>query len=203
MCSSTVRLKQKQGSSDEHVYGGCQQQQAMPLFLKNSLIEEDVVLRTHSQRGTDDIHVSLNVSSINVGGAGCRREEAGQDGPAQRGNTYTACERDVSKQASGSRCEIEPHSRWAAICLDQLWVASSNMIHNDVNVCVHCGGFSRPVVPQEGRDLAFVEIDVETVDGWTGASTEHLHQVLDLNPHHQADGVGLEEQLACMARKKW
>lgn len=60
---------------------------------------------------------------------------------------------------------------------------------------VHGGGFSSPIVPQEGCDLALVEIDVETVDRWTRASVEHLHQVLDLHPQHLAQRIGLKEQL--------
>lgn len=60
---------------------------------------------------------------------------------------------------------------------------------------VHGGGFSSPIVPQEGCDLALVEIDVETVDRWTRASVEHLHQVLDLHPQHLAQWIGLKEQL--------
>lgn len=47
----------------------------------NSLFEEDVVLRAHPHGGADNVHVSLNVSSINVGRARRRREQAGQDGP--------------------------------------------------------------------------------------------------------------------------
>lgn len=67
---------------------------------------------------------------------------------------------------------------------------------------LHSGGFSSPIVAQKGRDLALVEIDVETVDRWTRASIKHLHQVLNLNPHHQAHWVGLKE-LTCMDRRAW
>ena len=54
---------------------------------------------------------------------------------------------------------------------------------------------------EEGRDLSFVEVDVETVDRGSRASVEHLHQVLDLHPQHQAHRVGLEEQLACIGKQ--
>lgn len=56
-------------------------------------------------------------------------------------------------------------------------------------------------MPQEGCDLALVEIDVETVDGRTRASIKHLHQVLNLHPQHQAYWVRLKEQLACVGEK--
>lgn len=69
--------------------------------------------------------------------------------------------------------------------------------HRDFVTSSHCGGFSGPVVPQEGRDLALVEIDVETVDSRTRAPVKHLHQVLDLHPQHQAQRVVLVEQLTC------
>lgn len=54
----------------------------------NSLFEENVVLRAHSQRGANCVHVRPNVTSINVGCAGCRREQASQDGPGRRRNTH-------------------------------------------------------------------------------------------------------------------
>jgi len=66
---------------------------------------------------------------------------------------------------------------------------------------LHSGGFSSPIVPQEGCDLAFIEIDAETVDSWTRSSIKHFHQVLDLHPHHQAHWVRLEEQLTCMRER--
>lgn len=56
---------------------------------RNSLIEEDVVLRAHPHRGTNDIHVSPNVSPINVGCTRCRREETSQDRPMQSRTTHT------------------------------------------------------------------------------------------------------------------
>lgn len=48
------------------------------------LFEEDVILRTHAHRGTDDVHISSNVSSIDEGSARCRREQASQDGPGKQ-----------------------------------------------------------------------------------------------------------------------
>ncbi len=62
-------------------------------------------------------------------------------------------------------------------------------------------GFSSPVVPQEGCDLALVETDVELVDSRTRASVKHLHQVLNLHSHHQAQGVALKEQLTCVSKQ--
>ena len=72
--------------------------------------------------------------------------------------------------------------------------------HRDLVASSHGGGFSGPVVPQEGRDLALVEIDVEAVDSRTRVPVEHLHQVLDLHPQHQAQRVALVEQLTCMRK---
>lgn len=51
---------------------------------------------------------------------------------------------------------------------------------------------------QEGRDLTFVEIDVQGIDGGTRSSIKYLHQVLDLHPHHQTQWVRFE-QLTCTA----
>lgn len=61
---------------------------------------------------------------------------------------------------------------------------SRNVSLGKSDFTVHGGGFSSPIVPQEGRDLALIEIDVEAVHSWTRASGKHLHQVLDLYPHH-------------------
>lgn len=59
----------------------------------------------------------------------------------------------------------------------------------------HGGGFPGSVVSQEGCDLSLVEGDAETVDGRARAPGKHLHQVLDLHPHHQPQRLGLKEQL--------
>lgn len=70
-------------------------------------------------------------------------------------------------------------------------------IHEFRNLSLHSCGFSCPVVSQEGRDLSLIEVDVETVDCWTRASRENLHQVLDLDSQDQAHRFGLKEQLTC------
>lgn len=66
---------------------------------------------------------------------------------------------------------------------------------------LHGGGFPSPVVPQEGCDLAFVEIDAEMVYSRTRTSRKLHHQVLDLNASLQAQWIGLKEHLTCMEKQ--
>lgn len=63
---------------------------------------------------------------------------------------------------------------------------------------VHCGCFSSAVVAQEGRDLALEETDAQGIDSGPRTSIKYFHQVLDLHPHLQAQGVRFE-QLTCTA----
>lgn len=51
---------------------------------------------------------------------------------------------------------------------------------------------------QEGCDLALEEIDVQGIDSGARASVKYLHQILDLHPHHQTQGVRFK-QLTCTA----
>lgn len=61
---------------------------------------------------------------------------------------------------------------------------------------VHGGGLARPVVAQEGGDLALVEADAEAVHGGPGAAAEHLDQVLDDDALHQVGRLCFEEGVA-------
>lgn len=61
---------------------------------------------------------------------------------------------------------------------------------------VHGGGLARPVVAQEGGDLALVEADAEAVHGGHGAAAEHLDQVLDDDALHQVGRLCFEEGVA-------
>lgn len=61
---------------------------------------------------------------------------------------------------------------------------------------VHGGGLARPVVAQEGGDLALVEADAEAVHGGPRAAAEHLDQVLDDDALHQVGRLCFEEGVA-------
>ena len=60
---------------------------------------------------------------------------------------------------------------------------------------VQSGGLPGPVVSQEGCDLALVEGDAQSVHGRLGAAAEHLDQVPDTHPLHQALRRRLEPRL--------
>lgn len=51
------------------------------------LLEKGVVLRAHSQRQTDGVHVCANVFAVNGGGAGGGRKHTRQDGPGRERQT--------------------------------------------------------------------------------------------------------------------
>lgn len=44
------------------------------------------MLRAHPHRSADDVYVGSDVSPVNKGRTGCRRIEAGEDGPAKTRN---------------------------------------------------------------------------------------------------------------------
>lgn len=54
------------------------------LLKIHSLVEQDVVLRTHSQVLSDVVHVGADVISVDESYSGCRWEQSCQNGPADR-----------------------------------------------------------------------------------------------------------------------
>lgn len=60
----------------------------------HSLVEQDVVLRAHSQVPPDAVHVRADVVSADESGSRRGREESGQNGPGREketGKTQLAC----------------------------------------------------------------------------------------------------------------
>ncbi len=61
------------------------------------LLKEDVVLRAHSQRETDGVHVRADVFAIDGGCPGGGREHTCQDGPGRKRSTV----REIHKVKHG------------------------------------------------------------------------------------------------------
>lgn len=136
------------------------------------LLKKDVVLRTHSQRHANAVHVRADVLAVDGGRPRGGREHSSQDWPGTK-----------------RRCRLSHVQHSAYMPAESL---------SDI----HGGGLPGSVVPEKGRNLALVEVDAESIDGWRGAVAEYLDQVLDADPLHQICRLCLEEWLLCGHQKQ-
>lgn len=121
------------------------------------------MLRAHSQRQTDAVHVCADVFAVDDGCSRGGREHASQDRPGRPTEKQTAI---VGSCRKSFLCVRE--------CLHELQLCN-----------IHGGGLPGPIVAKKGSNLALKKADAEAIYGRSETTAKHLDQVLDNNTLYQ------------------